>query len=165
MVDLSKVASNKKILSKIVTLGYVWQSGFQGRWGKKVEKMKIENFLKSFWLGGRVEKMWWCVGVLSPNPPICFLPKIERKQRVCDLLDGQKYLFFFFSFWDTLPLPFPFFFFFSCFLLISWATLGLFFFFFFGTLCLFLFFSFDFLGAWGDSNLFCFFSSFSSLFD
>ena len=59
--------------------------------------MKIENFLKTFWLGGRVEKMWWCLGVFSPNPPICFLPKMERKERVCDLLDRQKYLFFFSS--------------------------------------------------------------------
>ena len=119
--------------------------------------MKIENFLKTFWLGGRVEKMWWCLGVFSPNPPICFLPKMERKERVCDLLDRQKYLFFFSS--GTLCL----FLFFFSFFFFSWATLALFFF--FGTLCLFLFFSFDFLGAWGDSNLFCFCSSFSSLFD
>ena len=127
---------------------------------KKVEKMKIENFLKSFWLGGRVEKMWWCLGVFSPNPPICFLSKIERKERVCDLLDGQKYLFFFFSSGTLCLFLFLFFFFFFFFDFMG--NVGSFF---FGTLYLFLFFSFDFMGAWGDSNLFCFCSSFSSLFD
>ena len=98
--------------------------------------MKIENFLKSFWLGGRVEKMWWCLGVFSPIPPICFLPKMERKESVCDLLDRQKYLFFFFFSSGTLCL-----------------FLFLFFFFFF-------LFSFDFMGNVGSLFLVHFASSF-----
>ena len=128
----------------------------------------------------RKENKWWGLGVfISPSPPKCFLPKIEKKLIGNEFfLDWQKYqcflqvalslslslcyntafFFLFFFLATTLPVTLPLFFA-SFFLFLGNHVASCHFFFswaltlplFLFSFCLIFFFSFDFLGLGHDS--------------
>ena len=49
------------------------------------EKIGRKTFWNMFGWVGRMENKWWGSGFFSPDPPKCFLPKMERK------LSGDKF--------------------------------------------------------------------------
>ena len=70
------------------------------------EKIGREIFFVDIWLEGRGEKNWCSPSVFSPNPPKCFLCKMERKSSgrnlsskwACPMTPIHCSFFFFFAF-------------------------------------------------------------------